>query len=65
MELKVGDKVLYSKYGGSEFKPGNVEYLIVSWREQRSRRGVGLNYAPRETTIRTRPRMGLGPSIVR
>jgi chaperonin GroES len=30
MELKVGDKVLYAKYAGSEFKPGDVEYLIVS-----------------------------------
>ncbi len=30
MELKVGDKVLYSKYAGSEFKPDEVEYLIVS-----------------------------------
>src|SRR6266568_8308761 len=30
MELKVGDKVLYSKYAGSEFKPDDVEYLIVS-----------------------------------
>jgi len=28
--LKVGDKVLYSKYAGSEFKPDDVEYLIVS-----------------------------------
>jgi len=30
MELKVGDKVLYSKYAGSEFKPDEVEYLIIS-----------------------------------
>jgi chaperonin GroES len=30
MELKVGDKVLYAKYAGSEFKPDDVEYLIVS-----------------------------------
>src|SRR6266702_1080261 len=30
MELKVGDKVLYSKYAGSEFKPDDIEYLIVS-----------------------------------
>jgi len=27
MELKVGDKVLYAKYAGNEFK---IEYLIVS-----------------------------------
>jgi len=30
MDLKVGDKVLYSKYAGSEFKPDGIEYLIVS-----------------------------------
>ena len=30
MELRVGDKVLYSKYSGSEFKPDDIEYLIVS-----------------------------------
>ena len=30
MELKVGDKVLYSKFAGNEFKPDDVEFLIVS-----------------------------------
>ena len=30
IELKVGDKVLYSKYSGNEFKPDDIEYLIVS-----------------------------------
>jgi chaperonin GroES len=30
MELKVGDKVLYSKYAGNDFKPDEVEYLIIS-----------------------------------
>lgn len=30
MELKVGDKVLYAQYAGSEFKPADIEYLIVS-----------------------------------
>ena len=29
MELKVGDKVLYSKYGGTEYKDGEDEYLIL------------------------------------
>jgi len=28
--LKVGDKVVYSKYGGTEVKYDNEEYLIVS-----------------------------------
>src|SRR3981189_126260 len=30
MELKVGDKVLYAKYAGNEFKHDEIEYLIVS-----------------------------------
>src|SRR5919197_3844653 len=30
MELKVGDKGLYAKYAGNEFKLDEVEYLIVS-----------------------------------
>ena len=30
MELKVGDKVLYAKYAGNEFKVDEVEYLVIS-----------------------------------
>src|SRR3977135_4038261 len=30
MELEVGDKVLYAKYSGSEFKVDDVEYLIIA-----------------------------------
>ena len=30
MELKVGDKVLYAKYAGNEFKLDDIEYLVVS-----------------------------------
>src|SRR5881397_2279598 len=30
MELKVGDKVLYAKYSGNEFKVDEIEYQIVS-----------------------------------
>ena len=29
MEVKTGDKVVYSKYAGTEFKDGGTEYLIV------------------------------------
>jgi chaperonin GroES len=29
MELKVGDKVLYGKYSGTEVKVDDVEYLIM------------------------------------
>lgn len=30
MELKVGDRVLYAKYAGNEFKLEDIEYLIIS-----------------------------------
>jgi chaperonin GroES len=30
MELIVGDKVLYAKYAGNEFKLDEVDYLIIS-----------------------------------
>lgn len=29
MELKVGDRVVYSRYAGSEFKEDGQEYLIL------------------------------------
>jgi chaperonin GroES len=29
MELKVGDRVIYSKYAGTEYKDGDDEYLIL------------------------------------
>ena len=29
MEIAVGDKVIYSKYGGTEYKEGDEEYLIL------------------------------------
>lgn len=33
MELKVGDKILFSKYGGSEVKFEGEEYIILSEKE--------------------------------
>ena len=30
LELNVGDRVLYAKYAGNEFKIDDIEYLIVS-----------------------------------
>jgi chaperonin GroES len=33
MELEVGDKVLYAKYSGSEYKLDDVEYLIIPERD--------------------------------
>ena len=29
MEVKVGDKVVYNKYSGTEFKIDDVEYMIL------------------------------------
>jgi chaperonin GroES len=33
MEIEVGDKVLYAKYSGSEFKLDEIEYLIIPERD--------------------------------
>jgi len=29
MEIAVGDKVVYSKYAGTEYKDGDIEYLVL------------------------------------
>jgi len=33
LEVKIGDKVIYSKYGGIEVKIENEEYVILSERD--------------------------------
>ena len=33
LDVKVGDKVLYSKYGGTEIKYAGEEYLVLSARD--------------------------------
>ena len=33
IDVKVGDTVLYSKYGGTEVKDGGEEYLVLSARD--------------------------------
>src|SRR5665811_305486 len=33
LDVSIGDKVIYSKYGGTEVKYGGVEYLILSARD--------------------------------
>jgi chaperonin GroES len=33
VELEVGDKVLYARYSGSEFKVDEIEYLIIPERD--------------------------------
>ncbi len=39
MDVKPGDKVIYSKYGGTEVKIDGVEYLILSARDVLAIRG--------------------------
>ncbi|WP_370894386.1 co-chaperone GroES [Janibacter sp. GXQ6167] len=33
MDISVGDRVIYSKYGGTEVKHGGEEYLVLSARD--------------------------------
>lgn len=33
LEINVGDRVVYSKYGGTEFKLDGEEYLVLSERD--------------------------------
>ena len=33
LDVQVGDKVIYSKYGGTEVKYANVDYLVLSARD--------------------------------
>ncbi len=33
VDVKVGDKVVFSKYGGTELKYGNEEYLVLGARD--------------------------------
>ena len=33
LDIKVGDKIIYSKYGGTEVKYNGEEYLILSSRD--------------------------------
>ena len=33
LDVAVGDKVIYSKYGGTEVKYAGVEYLVLSTRD--------------------------------
>ena len=33
LDIAVGDRVIYSKYGGTEIKHGGEEYLILSARD--------------------------------
>ena len=39
LDVSVGDKVIYSKYGGTEVKIDGIEYLILSARDVLAIRG--------------------------
>src|SRR5512137_495996 len=39
LEVKIGDKVIYSKYGGTEVKIDNEEYIILAERDVLAIRG--------------------------
>jgi chaperonin GroES len=39
MDVKAGDRVIYSKYGGTEVKIDGIEYLILSARDVLAVRG--------------------------
>jgi chaperonin GroES len=39
LDVKAGDRVIYSKYGGTEIKIDGVEYLILSGRDVLAVRG--------------------------
>ena len=39
MEVKIGDKVIYSKYGGTEVKIDSEEYIILSEKDILAIRG--------------------------
>jgi chaperonin GroES len=41
MDVNVGDRVIYAKYGGTEVKVGGEEYLILSARDV-----LALNHQP-------------------
>src|ERR671935_813373 len=48
MELRVGDKVLYAKYAGNEFKIDDVEYLIISEKDVLAVVGNGVKKEPEQ-----------------
>ena len=42
MDVKVGDRVMYSKYGGTEVKLKGTEYLVLRSRHSRDYRITGV-----------------------
>src|SRR5690606_35627627 len=52
LDVKVGDVVLYSKYGGTEVKYNNEEYLVLSARDVLA---IVEKQSPRRTFARLRP----------
>ena len=59
VDVKVGDVVIYSKYGGTEIKYGADEYIILSSRDVLA---VVVLFR-RGTATRRRPRCGAAPPV--
>src|SRR2546421_11731439 len=59
IDVKVGDTVIYSKYGGTEVKYGGEEYLVLSARDVLAIGEKGPDSAPPEP----RPR-GTGAALI-
>jgi chaperonin GroES len=61
LDVKVGDKVLYSKYGGTEVKYSGEEYLVLSARDV-PRRHRGLD-SPHPARRRSPGPSSTGPGL--
>jgi len=48
LDVKPGDTVIYSKYGGTEVKVGGKEYLILSERDILARKKKGATKAKKK-----------------
>ncbi len=48
LDVKPGDTVIYSKYGGTEVKVGRKEYLILSERDILARKKKGATKAKKK-----------------
>src|SRR5438874_8161550 len=59
LDVKVGDRVVYAKYAGSEIKLDETEYLILSEKDILAVVATGKSYTPQASP----PAFGLAVSI--
>ena len=71
IDLKVGDVVVYSKYGGTEITVDGEDLLILSSRDVLAKTGGKKKYRvltqpsrPRRGSVRVRGRLCFGPLVV-